>query len=784
MKKGIPGIAGFLSKKLKERVKDKSKNRKKIFIILTISILLALLPAVMIAYAAMQSMSTLTEIAAILSNDILNIFTLTSNEDESTVIDDISEYPKYGKYPADHSLRIKQEMLEICDQVGSLYGIPGKFILAILTVESNSIFNNIPLEKANGSLYTDLCVVETTRSNGTPFFIDGENKGVYKDKHGNSVIDPIKVGKLATPVGEAIGPFQFLDSYIEGRFTSLCIIEDGVARIEDNVPMMSRFDEKLGFMRPNPFYFPDAALACAKYLKALMNNHENYINELRSYNLGIPDSILQEILFFYGADGYHGDTSVKGDAAKQLHDNMGKLYADVYLHYKDEIGLKSLGEFAKGGYPSNYHIRAIVAGVQFGGKNVNYDGTFDRANNGEIEQDSRGKYVELSGYRFYEPFISKFANTEPFNVNYKKYVVEMPAKNANKFGFLYGFQGLNAATYYTNTWLKQIEAAPKQVIGGQIKYPDGLPYKVDSNSIEEMLVAGSSLVGKVRYILGGGHSYTANIKTINPLWRRFNQIYVDNDKANASIHRLSTAMVWCPIHQDPKKSKYCVDYDNVYTDADTFLKNREKSLAAWGNIYGDITTSTLTNMFKSNISKVRSHTIEGLDCSGFTSWMFNQVVPNHTFEGRSYDYYNKNSAVLTKVASGANEIKNARLLPGDIVDYSPNINDGHVFVIVGPINEKNDVFVIIESTPPEVRFGVAYKSNYDSADYNKAVELVKNANQTIGGTSGAYSARKMDASNFSVFRYNNFTDKEFLEKYAEEIMNIITTRLPDEYKGR
>lgn len=787
-----------ITRGIRKKIKDKAtgiikgkvkKSKKKLVAILIILISLILIAAILIINIV-QYMTTLTRIA-IIANSVLDDSMVgdVGTTPEFEFVDD-SEYPIYGKYPVDHSLRIKQEMMEICDQVGALYGIPGKFILAVLSVESQEAFFNMPLEKANGSLYYDLCIVETTRSNKTPFFIDGENTGKYTDKHGNKIVDPLKVGTLASPVGEALGAFQFLDTYIAGRVTSIYEINDGRVSKVDGVPMMSQFDAELGFMRPNPFYFPDMALNCAKFMKGLMDNHQSYIDEISGY--GIPDNILQEILFIYGADAYHGDTgaSSKGTEAINVHNMMGKLYADVYLGHKDKAGLTSLGDFSKGGY-HQASVRAVVAGSQFGGDNVDFDGTFNNFSRNEVKEDSIGKYVELSGKRYYQPFVAELSNTSRFNIDYKSHITNMRAYKGNKFGLVYGFQGLNMATYYMDFWSKEIEAAPKQIIGGQKKYYGDMPYKLDSNSVEEMLVAGSSVVGKVRYILGGGHYEASNLKTINPLWRRFSQLYVDVGMADRSIHWYSSATNWCPIHgkkstqKDEEKNDYCTYDDVKYKSAEKMLKDRKTDLVRYGDIYAGINPNELDSIFRGNISNANYHVLEGLDCSGFVSWMFNQVIPNDVIDGRSWNFITNNK-LITEKADGSTEIKNAKILPGDIITGSvtKNKDDGHIFAVVGPISDKNDVFLLIEATPPEVRFGVAYKSGRDNEDYKKAVELAKKANIEIGGTSGAFSARQIDRDGLYLGRYEGFTDKEFLNKYAEEILNIILDRLPDEYKGR
>lgn len=54
-----------------------------------------------------------------------------------------------------------------------------------------------------------------------------------------------------------------------------------------------------------------------------------------------------------------------------------------------------------------------------------------------------------------------------------------------------------------------------------------IPYVANYTSRENMMIAASSVVGKVRYVWGGGHSGASDIDGINPAWAMFEAKYDD-----------------------------------------------------------------------------------------------------------------------------------------------------------------------------------------------------------------------------------------------------------------
>ena len=356
----------------------------------------------------------------------------------------------YGAYPVDPELRIRQEMLEICDKVGKAYGIPAKLVLAIAMTEAfGSVTGSPKVEVVNGemgSLYTHLSLDNMTGYEGRSFFIDAGNSGKYKDKGGNEIKELYKIGRVDTSVTGAMGMFQFEATYITGNFQSMYVEKDGVMTPQVGVSLMSVFDNDRGFLRPNPLFFPDQAVNAANKITSFMRSHQGHIEGIRS---SMTNDVIQEILFIYAADAYRGDMNAPGKNGKNMHDNMGKLFADVYSKYsRQEPNIKSLGDFSKTEF-NKAGIRTVVAGQQNG---YDFSGTMPSGG------------VTIGGKKYSQTFLQEFSNTSPHNKDYLTYFnsINNNGKNQNKFGLVHGFEGINAATYYWDHWSKLIEAAEKE----------------------------------------------------------------------------------------------------------------------------------------------------------------------------------------------------------------------------------------------------------------------------------------------------------------------------------
>lgn len=467
---------------LKEKAKKASLSRLRIMLIIAILLLLSIITTVILALVyALNSGFGLYSTAAIHALGLFDSQKRNEEHQEETV--EQQEKIVYGAYPLEDELRVKQELIEICNKVGQIYGIPGDYILGILMVETSAY--RYPTIMGSGSLYKDLLLVEYKARDGKLFFVDSKYTGMYKDKGGNPITDPLKVGRLRPDaddnnVAKAIGPFQFWSSFIAGQVTRMYVEKDGKPGVVENVPMMSVFDEKLGFLRPNPFYLPDAAVNAAALLVTYMNQHKNRDDIWSGVDsLGLPESIKQDILYIYGTDRYHGDTEsrAKGDEAIEFHRTWAKMYGQIFKLYNSKGILKSsLGDFSssgKGAFDTE-RIRTLAGGVPFiVGGSIDFDGTFNHSSK-VLESDGSGKYVELCDKKYYTPLITEVSNTSPFDINYRSLLVNMrrgPAGSNNKFGWIYGFQGLNQAKYYTALWTNEIAARQQSQQGGSL--PEG-----------------------------------------------------------------------------------------------------------------------------------------------------------------------------------------------------------------------------------------------------------------------------------------------------------------------
>lgn len=240
-----------------------------------------------------------------------------------------------------------------------------------------------------------------------------------------------------------------------------------------------------------------------------------------------------------------------------------------------------------------------------------------------------------------------------------------------------------------------------------IKVSVPLHYKVGYTGRENMMIAALSLVGKVRYVWGGGHGATGNINGINPIWLSIDKIYRESGHEDDSIRPNGT---WCPVHGDVgATSNTCMAYDVGVTDINEYLSIR-------GSLIGDIVIPN--GLFDGNLN-VEAHRVEGLDCSGFASWLYNQID-----NSRVYD----SSARYFVSSSGLSEVRfGDKLLPGDAVAWS-----SHICIIIGSIDDTNKVYLEVESTPDVVKVGVAYYPGATQAQINYARELAKDANKILG----------------------------------------------------
>jgi hypothetical protein len=259
-----------------------------------------------------------------------------------------------------------------------------------------------------------------------------------------------------------------------------------------------------------------------------------------------------------------------------------------------------------------------------------------------------------------------------------------------------------------------------------------VPYKLNYTSRENMMIAAMSLAGKVRYTWGGGHSGASLIDGINPVWSQWEALYPDepystytDEEGEDHLVRnigfgkcLKSGNSWCPIHGTVSGSYHG---GTVYS-LDQYIEAR-KDILNVDELSSDKYREMLSTIdFKNGIN---IHTLDGLDCSGYASWLYNQITDKYTINSTAVDFTNQ--AGIKKVTFGS------ELLPGDVFSWTE-----HIVIIIGKATESGKAYVTIEQTPNVLKFGVVYYSGASQSDIDRAYQIAKEANELIGGINSQY----------------------------------------------
>ena len=321
-----------------------------------------------------------------------------------------------------------------------------------------------------------------------------------------------------------------------------------------------------------------------------------------------------------------------------------------------------------------------------------------------------------------------------------------------------------------------------------------LPYIQNYTSRENMMVSAISLAGKVRYVWGGGHVGTANIDGINPAWYSFNEAYpntatselvtIDTDGneiattvTNAGFREcIKSSTYWCPLHGSGTNEFHG---KTVFSPLD-YLKLRDNIVDYSKYSYDDYMTVLSQIEFSSGINE---HLIDGLDCSGYTSWVYNQITDKYEYNSVARYFYNQ---------SGTRQVQfGSQLLPGDTFAW-----ESHIVLIVGKLCDGSNAYVTIEQTPNVLRFGAVYYEGASQEDIDEALRIANEANALIGGIdienepSKAYCMNTI-GTDISVSRFKDkFLDDDIIiEEYettisnmnAQQIIKHTLTKLPMSY---
>lgn len=269
-----------------------------------------------------------------------------------------------------------------------------------------------------------------------------------------------------------------------------------------------------------------------------------------------------------------------------------------------------------------------------------------------------------------------------------------------------------------------------------------LPYRVGYISRENMMKAALSVIGKVRYVWGGGHVQTGNIRGINPIWKEFNSTYFnENDGKNC----IKPTYSWCPIHGIVEDVNGCLMKSTSVYNVEEYLIEREKEIDVT-LIKEDIRFNNLLNKYIDFKHGVVGHRLDGLDCSGYAGWIYNQIDTNRNYDSSAEKFIEKNGMVELNIDDNL-------LLPGDVIAWT-----GHIVMNIGKADTNNNVYIIVEASPNVVKFGVLYRENATNKEINNAIKLANEANELLGGLDS--TKEFTHAYNISKLGYVGQTDEE------------------------
>ena len=324
-----------------------------------------------------------------------------------------------------------------------------------------------------------------------------------------------------------------------------------------------------------------------------------------------------------------------------------------------------------------------------------------------------------------------------------------------------------------------------------------LPYIPNYTSRENMMIAATCLNGKVRYVWGGGHSGMSEIDGINPTWMIFEDLYADSEttemlneetgEVDITINESYDTCIkpsgsWCPNHGS--SSGNCSFSGPIVYSLEDYIIQMDN--------YMD-TTDLKTDKYSRLMSNVKFYngvsvdTLNGLDCSGYVSWLYNQVTDRYNINTVAADFAHYPG--LQQVSFGS------KLLPGDIFAWS-----GHIVAIIGRTSDSDKVYVTTESTPNILKFGVVYYSGASESEIEYAKTIAREANQLVGNLYDreephVYCMNNyVDPSDDKNGRMGRFRDefvdedmvvtgynKKIKDMYAQEIIQYILGKLPYSY---
>ena len=294
------------------------------------------------------------------------------------------------------------------------------------------------------------------------------------------------------------------------------------------------------------------------------------------------------------------------------------------------------------------------------------------------------------------------------------------------------------------------------------------PFEYDEQTIDNLMTVCQQLVGKVRYVWGGGHYRANDIVGISPMWQLFNQYYMDSGHSQYCI---MPSYTWCPIHGESSDTENaCIGASgDTFNSVQAYIKSRSKFLNTQileNGKYTEMISNAGVN------GTIIGHNLDGLDCSGYVGWIYNQVTGGKITDSTARYFIQSNKKWFQEL-----QVSDS-LKPGDIFQWQT-----HIVMIVGPQRQSDNckVYVMVEMQPYFVQFGVAYKNGAQYKDIQTAKQIARDANELFGGSScskyqihsynietevvtnvdeltGVETTVEQDRTDMKLGRYNNFSD--------------------------
>lgn len=312
---------------------------------------------------------------------------------------------------------------------------------------------------------------------------------------------------------------------------------------------------------------------------------------------------------------------------------------------------------------------------------------------------------------------------------------------------------LSGSTQFTNnvTFCKNYEEPTVPVVENSDGVEQNSQFRYLELTRRNMMVAATSLVGKVRYIWGGGHGGGAQIAGANPTWEKFNSAY----KEKGIDGCLESSSGSCPIHGNSA----CAYRGPSVNTIEEYISAWDKQMsdAGFENAIDGIDANKMYSVFRdrNTVSEYKSqslglHQLDGLDCSGFTCWVYNQVDSYDTKDTVAVSFVNTDDVKRIKLGD--------ELYPGDAIGW-----DTHIVVVFGKY--ADNCYIVVEQTPDVLRFG-AVSVGSGSKYLDEAGKYADELNAMAG----------IDTS-------ENKAVKRQLEKYSGRSLGIARLDRPFEDEG-